>query len=401
VRAQTVPALPKTEAWILVDADSGQVLAAQSHHEAKPPASTTKLMTALVAMEKLPNHSSIPVGPGAAAQPAMRIGMGEGQVWPLDDAIKSLMLVSANDAAYALAEAASGSLEGFAADMNAAAARYGMQDSVFNDPAGFDDSASFNGGSKVSAYDLAIAARNFLAVPELANLARLTEYHFDGPDNREHHLYNHNKLLKRYPGAIGLKTGFTRRAGHTFVGAATRDGRTMIAVVLRSDNIYGASSALLDMGFATPRGATGTGETLPNTRVRLYQPPSALGTIASRAMQLADPGDPVPETTGTAKAEGPGAAEAAELTAAGTVRDGGGGGGWLAQVAMVFGGSALGVALLRRRAIRRQRARQARRRRLGEARRAESQRLGIPDDWDGIDLDPPMPAPVPADLSLQ
>ena len=109
--------------------------------------------------------------------------MQPGQQWSLSPALHSLLMVSANDVAYALAEAASGSLDGFAADMNAAAKRYGMQDSTFNDPAGFDDSASFNGGSLASAYDLAVAARNALAVPLLSQIAGLDEYRFAGPEN--------------------------------------------------------------------------------------------------------------------------------------------------------------------------------------------------------------------------
>ena len=273
--------VPRAKAFILVDADSGAVLAGQDHHSPLPPASTTKLMTALVAVEKLPEEAVFVVGDIAAAQPAMRIGMRAGQGWALAPALHSLLMVSANDAAYALAEAASGSLAGFAADMNASAARYGMKDSVFNDPAGFDDSASFKGGSRVSAYDLAVAARNFLAVPELVSIAALPEYGFQGPSGRQHRLLNHNKLLRRYPGAIGLKTGYTRQAGHTFVGAARRDGRTMIAVVLNTDDTYGSAAALLDFGFATARGDTGIGETVPEPRVRPFEPPIATTLVQS------------------------------------------------------------------------------------------------------------------------
>jgi serine-type D-Ala-D-Ala carboxypeptidase (penicillin-binding protein 5/6) len=257
------------KAFVLVDAGSGAVLVAGNAHEPLPPASTTKLMTALVAVEKLPRGAVFEVGDRPAAQLAMRIGMQAGQSWNITDALHSLIMVSANDAAYALAEAASGSLKRFAADMNDAAVRYGMQDSTFNDPAGFDDDAAYNGGSLVSAYDLAIAARNALAVPELAAISAKPEYRFTGP-GREHRLLNHNRLLKRYPGAVGLKTGYTRRAGHTLVAAATREGRTMIAVVLNSDDTYGAAASLLDQGFATPADAGGTGERLPPIAVRAF-----------------------------------------------------------------------------------------------------------------------------------
>jgi D-alanyl-D-alanine carboxypeptidase (penicillin-binding protein 5/6) len=337
----------RAKAFILVDADSGAVLAAQDHHTAFPPASTTKLMTALVAVEKLPEEAVFVVGDIAAAQPAMRIGMRAGQGWALSPALHSLLMVSANDAAYALAEAASGSLAGFAADMNAAAARYGMKDSVFNDPAGFDDSASFNGGSRVSAYDLAVAARNFLAVPELVAIAALPEYGFHGPSGRQHRLLNHNKLLRRYPGAIGLKTGYTRQAGHTFVGAARRDGRTMIAVVLNTDDTYGSAAALLDFGFATARGDTGIGETVPEPRVRPFEPP-----IATTLVQSSE--------------------EAVKA----------GGGRWLSRLTLFLLTSTGGAVALRRRAQQRRRARAARRRQMAEARRREYLRVCDPEGWD-------------------
>jgi len=333
-------------AYILVDADSGAVLAAQAHHDALPPASTTKLMTALVAVEKLPAEAVFVVGDIAAAQPAMRIGMRAGQGWALSPALHSLLMVSANDAAYALAEAASGSLAGFAADMNAAAARYGMRDSVFNDPAGFDDSASFKGGSRVSAYDLAIAARNFLAVPELTEIAALPEYGFQGPSGRQHRLLNHNKLLRRYPGAIGLKTGYTRQAGHTFVGAARRDGRTMIAVVLDADDTYGSAASLLDLGFASAKDVPGIGEQLPPPAVRPFEPP-----IATTLVQSSE-----------------------EASA--------GGGRWLSRLTLALFASTGGVVALRRRAVQRRRARAERRRQIAEARRREFQRLSNPEGWD-------------------
>jgi serine-type D-Ala-D-Ala carboxypeptidase (penicillin-binding protein 5/6) len=340
--------VPPAKAWILVDADSGAVLAASGHHQALPPASTTKLMTALVAVEKLSQEAVFTVDDTAAAQPAMRIGMQPGQGWTLSPALHSLLMVSANDAAYALAEAASGSLAGFAADMNAAAARYGMQDSTFNDPAGFDDSASFQGGSRVSAYDLAVAARNVLAVPELAEIAALPLYEFQEPSGRQHRLLNHNKLLRRYPGAIGLKTGYTRQAGHTFVGAARRDGRTMIAVVLDTDDTYGSAAALLDQGFATTQDSPGTGERLPEPRVRPFLP----------------------------------ALEAKLVQNTQEAVDDGGGGGWLSRLTMLLLASTGGAVALRRRADQRRRARAARRRELADARRREYHRLCDPEGWD-------------------
>ena len=350
--AQTVPPPAPThpaKAWILADADTGRVLDAHNEHEALPPASTQKIMTALVAAEKLPRGATVTVGPTAAAQPAMKIGMVEGEQWALDQALHALMMVSANDAAYALAEAASGGLAAFAADMNAAAARYGMVDSTFADPAGFDGAEGFNGGSRVSAHDLAIAARNYFSVPELTAMVALREYRFDGPA-KAHVLYNHNKLLARYPGATGLKTGYTSLAGNTFVGTARRDGRTMIAVVLNSTDMYGVAAALLDQGFATPADAPGLGASLPPVRVQAFPAPATLV-----------PGQVVADQHPV---------------------KGGGGSRVLTVLFFVIGSTGGVVVALRRRAERRRRARAERRRRLAAMRRAAYLEALTDDSWD-------------------
>jgi serine-type D-Ala-D-Ala carboxypeptidase (penicillin-binding protein 5/6) len=366
------PGVPfPAKAFILVDADTGKVLDAFNEHEALPPASTTKLMTALVATEKLGRDATFTVSADAAAQAAMRIGMVAGERWTIEAALHSLMLVSANDAAYALAEAASGTLAAFGNDMNAAAVRYGMEDSHFADPAGFDDASAFGGGSRLSAYDLAIAARNVLAVPELAGMANTPKYTFDGPDGHAHVLYNHNKLLNRYAGATGLKTGYTALAGHTFVGTATRDGRTMIAVVLNADDTYGIASKLMDKGFATPADAPGPGAVLPPVRVQPYRAPVAATLI---------PGKPPAKTAKAAKSplSTVGAQPVADHH---PVRQSGAGGGFV--VVFLFVGSAAGLIVLRReRTARRRRERAARRRRLAEIRRTAYLEALDDDDWD-------------------
>jgi D-alanyl-D-alanine carboxypeptidase (penicillin-binding protein 5/6) len=351
--AQLTPRKP-ARAFVLVDADSGKVLAAQAPHDPLRPASTTKLMSALVAVERLAPNALVAVDHDLAGVQAMRIGVTQGQSWPLDPLLHALLMVSANDAAYALAQAASGDLERFAADTNATAARYGMANSVFNDPAGFDDGAAFNGGTRTSAFDLAIAARNVLAVPALAAIAAMPEYRFNGPDGVGHRLLNHNKLLGRYPGAIGLKTGYTSLAGHTFVGAARRDGRTMIVALLDTDDTYGEAGALLDQGFATPPGAPGTGEQLPPVRVRPFQPALASSLVARGAAK--------PAQSANAK--------------------GGGRVGWLPPVLLLGLAGGGGSAVVRERARRRRRARADRRLRLAEMRRQEQIRLSDPEGWD-------------------
>jgi D-alanyl-D-alanine carboxypeptidase len=181
-------------------------------------------------------------------------------------------LVSANDAAYAMAETAGGSLEGFEKQLGATAHRMGLRDSTLNDPAGLDDETAYKGGPLMSAYDLAIATRNALTVPEIATWAGMHTHDFVDPQGVQHRLVNHNKMLpgggNDYPGTIGFKTGFTNRSQHTLVSVATRGGRTLIAVVLGvPDAGYLEAASLLDAGFATPHDARGTGETLPPVAV--------------------------------------------------------------------------------------------------------------------------------------
>jgi D-alanyl-D-alanine carboxypeptidase len=272
-----VPATSPAQGWILVDADTGAVIDAGNEHEPLPPASVIKLLTALLAVTNLKPTAKVPVSARAAAMPAMRIGMLAGETWPRDAVLRSLLMVSANDAAVALAERVGGSLAGFSTAMTVAAADLGLADKpVLRDPAGLDDSSSFRGGNLISARDLAIVARAALTNPTLRMITATHEYHFVGPDGRAHRLLNHNKALRNYPGSIGLKTGYTQRAGHTYVGAATRDKRTMLVVLLNTDNTYVEAATLLDRGFAIPVAAEKAMPRLPN-RALAARPPVGKG----------------------------------------------------------------------------------------------------------------------------
>src|SRR6202040_2869973 len=143
--------------------------------------------------------------------------------------------------------------EGFQLMFAATAANLGFADDpVLNDPAGLDGPQGVEGGNLVSARDLAMATRALLTQPTLAPIVATPIYYFTGPDGFHHRLTNHNKLfLTTYAGGIGVKTGYTRRAGHCLIAAARRDGRTMIAVVMNSGNPTQAAKDLLDKGFAT------------------------------------------------------------------------------------------------------------------------------------------------------
>ncbi|HEV3352296.1 MAG TPA: D-alanyl-D-alanine carboxypeptidase family protein [Acidimicrobiales bacterium] len=260
----TAPPPPPPKAWILVDSDTGAVLEQGNAHEPLPPASVTKVLTALIATEQLKPGDDIPISAQAQGMPARNMNMKAGQVWKFEDVLHALLMVSANDAAVALAEKVSGSRQEFANVMAQTAQRIGMDDNpVLRDPAGLDDEFSNEGGNLLSAHDLAVAARNALDNDQIRAIASTQVYKFHGGDNNDHRLLNEDLLLKTYPGAIGMKTGWTRKAGHSFIGAATRDGRTMVSVVLGATDIYRTSTALLDKGFATPVSAEAGLEHLP------------------------------------------------------------------------------------------------------------------------------------------
>jgi D-alanyl-D-alanine carboxypeptidase (penicillin-binding protein 5/6) len=373
-RADQVPApqSPPPAAYIVVDADTGAILAAENAHDARPPASTAKVMTAVTAIERLPADALVNVSDLAAAQPASRISMVAGQQWALPDALASLLMASANDAAYAIAETAGGTLDGFVVAMNDSADRMGMQDSTFADPAGLDDDTSFNGGPRMSAYDIAIATRNALAVPALAQWGVLRTYEFVDPAGRERSLTNHNRMLpggtRAYPWATGFKTGFTERAGHTLTATATRDGRTVIAVVLGTYDTYGWAMQLFEQAFAAPA-AAGAVERLPDVAVSPYderaaaqqaflalaRPPSTTAASVATTSSTVDTGVPSSRIDGDAIAN-----QADPDPEPGTADDGGNGGGFplpvwvIVLVAVVL---LAVVVVLRRRVVRRQRAR--------------------------------------------
>jgi D-alanyl-D-alanine carboxypeptidase len=381
--ARLTQEIPSPKADIVVDATTGEVLIADNIHESLPPASTAKIMTALVAVERLAPGSIIAADPNTAAIPTNKIGFDATAKWTLEQMLAALMMVSANDAAYALAKAtANGDLNAFATQATATARRYGMKETTLNDPSGLDNAESFMGGPRMSAYDLAIATRNALAVPELAKWAALPVFDFTDPQGIPHHFVNHNRMLAggafAYDGMTGFKTGYTDRAGQTFVGTATRNGRTLIAVVLGSPaSPYVPAAALLDAAFAMPVNAPGTGETLPDIKVSLFADRAGdlkafrdLGraTAAGAGGSTVAPSVPVfdqlpnePPSTVAAVAGAAAAAAGSTGDSAGPSSGGGGGGGGggvfqLRSFIVVL--LILGIALfvLRRRAVKRQRA---------------------------------------------
>jgi D-alanyl-D-alanine carboxypeptidase (penicillin-binding protein 5/6) len=232
-------------AGILVDAGSGQVLWTKRAHERRQVASTTKIMTALLALRRLGPHDVVTVDRSVPRVPLVREGLRAGErveAWKL---FYGLLLYSGNDDALALAIAAAGSRPAFVHAMNAEALRLNLRDTHFRSPSGVEDEDNYS-----SAWDLAaltrVALRNarFRAVVR----TRRKEVAWSAPTNAKVYV-NKNLMLTRYPGAIGVKTGYTTKAGHCLVAAATRHGRTLIAVVLASRDMYADATRLLDLGF--------------------------------------------------------------------------------------------------------------------------------------------------------
>jgi D-alanyl-D-alanine carboxypeptidase len=274
-----------------------------------PPASLTKILTALIAVTYLPADAGVPGTRQSWNAYPNTVGIEKGVSWPLKEVLHALLVYSANDAAYAIAQRVGGSLSAFGPVMDRSALQIGMSDDpVFHDPAGLDGPEGVDGGNLVSARDLAIAGRDLLHVPLLAAMVREESYDFVDPTGAPHDLPSMNfQFLDSYPGAIGIKTGFTDRAGDCIMAAATRHGRTMLAVVMNGYNPTETAIDLLNQGFATPAAAEPSGDHLP--ALALPSPPAPTRTM----------GGPVARPTKDARSigRGPAASSGTKPAAAG------------------------------------------------------------------------------------
>lgn len=247
--AVAAPCVARAEALLVVEADSGKVLQAENATYPWYPASVTKLMTAYVTLkavkeERITLDTLFTVSPAAAAQSPSKMGFRPGTQVTVDNALKMMLVKSANDMAVVLAEGVGGSIDGFSALMNQNAQRLGMTQTAYVNPNGLPAD-----GQITSARDLAILARAIIHdLPEYEYFVHIPSIRYGRRVTQ-----NFNKLIGRYPGADGFKTGFICASGYNLVASATRDGKRLIAVVL------GASSGqaralkavqLLERGFA-------------------------------------------------------------------------------------------------------------------------------------------------------
>ena len=244
VPGPTSPPELTAQAWILLDVDSGVVIAEFNADEVRPMASVTKVMTALMVMENAELDDVVRITPTAAAISESEIGLVTGEVWTVDALLNALLIRSGNDAAVALAEHIGGSIEGFADLMNAKALALGLENSSFRNPHGLDDDQHFT-----TARELTVIAQAALEYPSLRTImaTRLISFRPD-PSGIARDAENTNKLLGVYPGVTGMKTGFTNKAGRVLISLHERNGRTLIGVVMGSEDHFADSRSLLDWG---------------------------------------------------------------------------------------------------------------------------------------------------------
>jgi D-alanyl-D-alanine carboxypeptidase len=262
---------------ILVDPASGEVLWGRRTRTPAPPASLTKMLTALTVRASLDLDAVTVASRAAARQPARRLAVKRGQKLTVDQALKALMMVSANDVAVMLAETAAGSVARFSKAMDAESERLGLRASSWRNPHGLDAP-----GHRSTPFDLAILTRAVLQDRWLARVVRKRHAAFVTPSGRRHTLTARSRFLLGYRGAIGVKTGFTDDAGHCLAAAATRGGRTLIAVVLHSPDNAADAGKMLDWGFGRGRTA--------RTGLRLPAPvrPASVAALLTRPPRLVE-----------------------------------------------------------------------------------------------------------------
>ncbi len=242
----SVPSV-SAEAAVLMEAVSGDVIFEKNSDKRLPMASTTKIMTALVAIEKQSGLDyDVKVASDAAGVEGSSIYLKAGETITMESLLYALLLESANDAAAAIAYEISGGIEPFAELMNETAERIGLQNTHFMNPHGLDDEQHYT-----TAHDLAKLTSYALKnekFREIVSTYKKTIPLGDGDGTRL--LLNHNKMLRIYDNAIGVKTGFTKKSGRCLVSAAERDGVTMVAVTLKAPDDWNDHEKMLDYGFS-------------------------------------------------------------------------------------------------------------------------------------------------------
>jgi serine-type D-Ala-D-Ala carboxypeptidase (penicillin-binding protein 5/6) len=290
-----------TATWLVADLDTGYVLGAQAEHIALPPASTIKMLTALALLPTLDKAATYTATYDDAAMEGSKVGLFEGGSYTVEQLFLGLFLQSGNDTAHALGELGGGQ-EITAQKMNQVAVQLGAKNTYAVNTSGLDAP-----GQVSTAFDLAVIARAGLQREDFARYAATQRVMFPGRDGAVYEIANENRLLYRYPGAFGVKTGFTTQAGRTFVGAAQRDGRRLVVTFMNTkQSTWDIATALLDWGFAAsasvttplgnlsprplaspsqPAASTSTASPSPSVETRIQPPVRSTKTAAPTARQ--------------------------------------------------------------------------------------------------------------------
>lgn len=256
ITAPDTPPLPNdvsAEAWLVADLDTGDVIAAKDPHGRHRPASIIKVLVATAALNELNLNKRVAGTQEDANAEGTRVGVGPGGQYTINELLHGLLMHSGNDAAHALARQLGG-MDAALQKLNVLAGKLGGRDTRAATPSGLDGP-----GMSTSAYDIGLFYRYAWQNPVFADIVATQTFDFPGRDgNPPYPVENDNKLLYNYPGALGGKTGYTDDAGQTFVGAADRDGRRLVAVLMKGTRVpiapWEQAARLLDYGFATPPG---------------------------------------------------------------------------------------------------------------------------------------------------
>ena len=305
VAAPDTPPVPgdvSAESWVVADLDTGDVIAAKDPHARHRPASVIKVLTAMQAINELNLNKLVPGTNEDASAEGTRVGVDVGGNYTVNQLLHGLLMHSGNDAAHALAMQLGG-MDATLGKLNTLASKLGGRDTRVATPSGLDGP-----GMSTSAYDIGLFYRYAWMNPTFADIVATKTFDFPGhatPDTGVHpdyELENDNKLLFNYPGALGGKTGYTDDAGQTFVGAAERDGRRLVAVLMRGTRQpiapWEQAAHLLDYGFATPPG-TKVGA-LIDPDPSLLPKPADDAAISAHAAPLLPGADALPVRVGVA-----------------------------------------------------------------------------------------------------
>jgi serine-type D-Ala-D-Ala carboxypeptidase (penicillin-binding protein 5/6) len=255
ITARGTPPVPEdisAEAWVVADLDTGDVIAARDPHARHRPASVIKVLVAMQAIKELPIHKVVAGTQDDANAEGTKVGVGKNGFYSTNDLLHGLLMHSGNDAAHALAMQLGG-MDTTLNKLNQLADKLGGHDTRVATPSGLDGP-----GMSTSAYDLGLFYRYAWQNAVFTDIVSTRTFDFPGRGDAGYPIENDNKLLANYPGAMGGKTGYTDDAGQTFVGAANRDGRRLVAVLLHGTRQpiapWEQAAHLLDYGFATAPG---------------------------------------------------------------------------------------------------------------------------------------------------